>query len=1103
MCVKFCQYNIRKDVLSMRFYTPEKIPISLFYLAWKKAKHFVVNSGFYDPLDIKNFELDLDNNLLQLKREFASYFNNSQPIDGMPYFTPKSPNGNKLRYRIMTYFKIKDQVAWTVVILALADWFDTNNELMRLFPIKNMKQRSIYPWMVSWSYNNRIKRIVLDDSLTNENRRLYTHFNSNNLYESFQWGLRNLREERKKQFENIRKKQDRVFYGEADIKEFYPTLKIDLIKNSIFNRLDKVAKVNGNDWTIVSENWKTTISNLLNFNINYGILKEEEEALKSVANSILDKSDASIDILIDLLNNTLPINLVASGFLSNCALTEHLDLKLEEYFIQIKKENPGDQIYITRYTDDIMVVSSNDDIVRNTIIEIDKLLKKMGLSISLEKCRPKPFPKKLIETQNDIYEIINISSDDRILDLLKGKVDSLLSNECPSVEKYQRIPGSTTVIEKFSQLNEQTLWAMNNKELERYLDEVLKLMDITFSPDEIKDETKVTFSAWRVRKGAEEILNRNKSISQFKIEESLQRAIRKYPYKLSLIDYYVKHLFDKSKTESIIDSMEWLMGELNQSKNANDWGSYGGYMRTRLIYTLVHNWHIISNNDHRNRLKGIIYEGILEWYSEEPTWHEKVAIYWLLTVLGINREPEIINILQDSTLGRMKELFKVSRMQRKIIDGNTELYTSIMLDIFKLRRNKDEYKSKKENEIEKEWITWRCETLKKIGNKENKRIRLLTFRTLAKYNFELIPTNTFKILIKDLSSNFIEESNGNRAIFLEITKIIDSLIEEWVRNPQSNSVKNLIKALSYNNEFKGNRNYNKAESIFKNRPLREYCKKRFTNIAQILKILKLEPVEGIKLLPVDLLESIGLKEAEIEIPLEDWLIVTENFMLTNERANQLLSELEITSLMLSVIRVLERGKKKYINTKNLVISIDDWKQWRSNFNSSRDTNPLNIKINNIFRYVGEEDERLFRDFLRETNDLQKDFFDCYILSLILYRVLIRKSIKSEYQSINNLLRWTGFQEFLIKGHFPSTSFVSILVSTLNTTQSIYRGFYNDFDLSILPYKQLTKYKKGINLDQYRSEIQKYHDSLIQQYMSWENGVIEKITIDVDLLMKGE
>ncbi|MEM5014622.1 hypothetical protein WKH57_28340 [Niallia taxi] len=1085
----------------MKFYAPDKLPTSLFYFAWKKAKYFVEkNSGFYDPIDIKAFEMNLDQNLEKLRKEFINLFNNCEPIIGKPYFIPKSSNGEEKRYRIMTHFNIKDQVTWTVVLLALADWFDTNDDLMKLIPIKDMSIRNNYPWMVSWSYNNRIKRVSLKDNLINENRRLYTHFNNKNLYESFQWSLRNLREERKKQFEQVRESNNRVFYGEADIKDFYPTLRIDYIKEAIFKRLNKIAEINQLKWHgKSSEKWMILLNNLLKFDIEFEVLKQEEETLQLVANSILETDNAPIEELFKLLKTTLPTNLIASGFLSNCALTEFFDCELEKYMVKIQKEN-DEKVFITRYTDDIMVISSNQKVVSNMINKIAELLNNMELSISVEKCRPKPFSSKYLDIENDINNFVlneykskgNNPIDERILKYIKHSTNKLLNNDCPVVEKHEKIPGSTTVIEKLSQLNDQTLWAMNNKEIEKYLIEVLKLMEVTFSQDEIRDETKVTFTAWRVRKGAEELISRSQDISHLKIREALERSIKKYPYKLTLLDYYILHLFDRTKFEPISDIINKLLENLKQTDNNSTLGSHGGYIRTRFIYTVIHNWHLVSPN-HRNILKGIIYEGVLGWYTVEPTWHEKIAIYWLLTILGINREPGITNIKMDSALENMKTLFLTSRMQVPNLTPKTDLFTSLILDSFRLRKNNSDLINKVSEIEEKEWIHWRWESLLKENDEKLKKIHLNTLIMLIKYNKEVVPINGFRFLIKKLNSEFISISEGNRLIYLEAISIVDSIIEEWVRSPSSITVSNFMLALSNNK---------KNQDKYNRKPLREYSSNKIINLSEIIKVLKLEPLENINSLPQDILQTIGLHKGDKKIPLIDWLNVTENLFLSNTKVNQPLSELEIASLILSIIPKFNTSNYFYINPHRLVITIKDWKEWRNNNNNSQqNSHTVNIDvIEGKDPLLGGVDNT-FRKILDEITETQKDFSKCYVLSTILFRLLVKQGMSRDYYNVSNLLSWKGLQEFLKKGSFPSTRYVALLVSTLNASQFLYKDYYQDVDYTMLPYKQITPYKRGIILKEYKKEIQEQYNYLKQNYLSWNNGVIEKIIIDVDMLIK--
>jgi hypothetical protein len=207
-------------------YRPHDIPLHFFYFGYKKALHYLKNeNAIFDPIEVEIFEQNLHKNLLMLKKMFIVGYKTDHAL---AYLLPKSKNQNgEYRARPMVQFSFRDQIAWATVMLVLGEWFDSSEEIANRIPIHKVEVRQNYLWMVPWSFNNRIKRIHQkeEEEDTNELKRLFIHYNHSEMYESFQWGLRNLRETRKNHFENIRNQFGNAYYGEMDIKEFYPTLR--------------------------------------------------------------------------------------------------------------------------------------------------------------------------------------------------------------------------------------------------------------------------------------------------------------------------------------------------------------------------------------------------------------------------------------------------------------------------------------------------------------------------------------------------------------------------------------------------------------------------------------------------------------------------------------------------------------------------------------------------------------------------------------------------------------------------------------------------------------------------------------------------------------
>ena len=153
-----------------------------------------------------------------------------------------------------------------------------------------------------------------------------------------------------------------------------------VVKETLINRLTKLHEKDilidniDNDaekWNAV-EAWSNLLERLCSFTVDTDCIDIDP-----------DFTSHKIGVDLDVLYNSLPIGLIASGFLANCVLTDHLDHKLNDYCTQEKNE--GNPTYVTRYTDDIMIVSSQEETVFKALEKIDFWLSEAGLKLSGER----------------------------------------------------------------------------------------------------------------------------------------------------------------------------------------------------------------------------------------------------------------------------------------------------------------------------------------------------------------------------------------------------------------------------------------------------------------------------------------------------------------------------------------------------------------------------------------------------------------------------------------------------------------------------------------------------------------------------------------------
>lgn len=148
---------------------PDKIPLHYFYFAWRKVCRFQKTVfGFYDPVEIQEFELNLEDELYRIHEEFATLSYETRPLRFFCF--PKAPKVQEhlkketKRHNILVGARpvakvaLKDQVAWATVVLVLGEWFDTNYVIHKEAGFRSEEQKNVYPWMVKWSCNNRLRR---------------------------------------------------------------------------------------------------------------------------------------------------------------------------------------------------------------------------------------------------------------------------------------------------------------------------------------------------------------------------------------------------------------------------------------------------------------------------------------------------------------------------------------------------------------------------------------------------------------------------------------------------------------------------------------------------------------------------------------------------------------------------------------------------------------------------------------------------------------------------------------------------------------------------------------------------------------------------------
>lgn len=1116
-----------------QIYRPRDIPLHYFYFAWKKVKNFLHQDyGIYDPMEIVEFEKNLDEKLKLLKSSFSQF--TYIPSRTYTYLLPKSPKDGIPRFRPMVQFSVRDQVAWTVMVLVLSEWFDSNEKIGELIPVDYIKHREKYNWMQSWSFNNRVKRIFQKNEFDESYDRLYVDYSGSSLYESFQWGLRNLREERKRRVEEILEKHEECFIGEVDIKEFYPNLKRKHILTAIRNRFDDLVECGVAEKDCI-QSWDAMLTRLFSFEIDYTpVLRELEnwnpDSFNLLARGLQAQETFSVESIHEYLNTTLPIGLIASGFLANCALTHFFDRKINEYICNEEKEH---LTYITRYTDDMMILSSSSDNVVHLIQKIQDLLENIQLELAEDKVKPRIKLKERNEVDELIKKVTQSSLPESDLERLKAVLDDWNKDleECGSpaaIARGEQVPGSTTVIEMLSQIGEHRMWAMDHEELEMYILELLKLIDTRFAESEIKDETKVAFSAWRIRSGTAEYLARGKSSLTSKATPKLLKAVERYPYKPSLIEYYIMHLFDISSVQSIENELAAFLNQFKgtaKTKKAKrnkiiHISDYGSYLRTRVMLAMSDHWNLLAYSM-RKKVQGVVFKCVMNWYKQQPQWHEKAAMYQLFVNADLQRDPGALTIehLDDETNPILKNsfaLFKMNQQEERFyfVDYSSDGALSperlkVLLGIWKKRRKRENLDKGTLSQEEKNFILWLWKLfMKRMERDLYSRSNIEFSICLAKHHIQSIPSDLFKFWYT--IPDFLHNNNPLQSS--DMVEVLDALIAEWIRyrnTPHFNFVVTFTSALNLE-EHKGNKYF-------------QYVKKRMLNIARIKQSMCME-TNGLKLLPhewqTDILND-GEHETKvfshIPIPLMDWLTVIAYFQGKEMPKNVInpLSEMEILCLLNKVIHMIQADHGvEYIKltVRRLTISIGSWSEWRqqliNGWSEGREQaakpaieldgyelDPYAEKIEKLADYI----EQQMSEASIQAED--KDYIFCLLIS-ILFMNITSTARSKEYYDISSILQWHNWQQIIKESYGPSSNVTSLLVSTLNVLMLIYQSQYERLGTLRLPYKAMSK-EETITLDEYAKRIKEQIQNSRDHVVRWSQGLLEIIRINMDLISKDE
>ena len=352
------------------------------YFAWQKVRRMHQSSdGYVDYGEFYEFEVNLEENLNEIRQEMASGKYKLTKIRPLP--RPKKYQHGITIDRQYYHISIRDQVAWMAFVNAVGPLMDEKME--------------------AWSYGNRLYRSVWYERKPNSKSKLefgpYRH-SSGHLYKKFQnsWPLfrrhvsltsrmmalqRRLRDdemddaERRSQLvaeeskllyfspsffdrpSQSSKESSELYHASIDLKQFYPSININTLKH-IFK----------NEGATSDERMEHLLDTLLDFRID----------MTDVTASVLEGVEPKF---LKSKVNGIPTGLYVSGFLSNCVMLE-VDRKVQE---RLKESG---KIAHFRFVDDHTILSYDFDTLCNWIDWYQKLLEAeaVGARVNEEKVDP-------------------------------------------------------------------------------------------------------------------------------------------------------------------------------------------------------------------------------------------------------------------------------------------------------------------------------------------------------------------------------------------------------------------------------------------------------------------------------------------------------------------------------------------------------------------------------------------------------------------------------------------------------------------------------------------------------------------------------------------
>ncbi|OAZ08705.1 hypothetical protein TH15_21265 [Thalassospira profundimaris] len=487
-------------------------PENLNY-AWIKAKNlYRMADGYVDRGEIAAFELDLENRLELIRRQFKKGRYRLKKLRPLP--RPKKISKDQPEDRQYYHVAIDDQVAWLAMVNALGPELDLKME--------------------PWSYGNRLYRPAWYERDEARNSKLeigpYRHA-SGHLYRKFQhsWPLfrrhvtltARMMVERRKLRDNEMDDADRLaaitaehanlayfrtgywpddnpegskndlYHASIDLKQFFPKLKIDAVARSLH-------EVNVSD-----DSWFTNlVTSMLNFRVD----------MTGVPNSALENvvpqfQKGSV--------NGIPTGLFVAGFLANAAMLP-IDRKVAE------KLDAQHNVAHFRFVDDHTIIAYDFDTLCEWLLWYEKLLVNEGVgpSINEEKFDPPSLGNWMerLKKGKSLGELKKKHADDWSTAILETKLDGKNPTKL-----------MTKTLAQVSTIAATDIHILDDDDL----DERLKMLEWLLLADiperEIRPDTRASFAAGQIAslvpvlvQEADGLVDAARDVARFKAHEPVR-----------------------------------------------------------------------------------------------------------------------------------------------------------------------------------------------------------------------------------------------------------------------------------------------------------------------------------------------------------------------------------------------------------------------------------------------------------------------------------------------------------------------------------------------------------------------------------------------------